>query len=211
MTNAWETTFPIQRRVYLVRHGQAAGNVDHCFLGLRDDPLTEQGHAQAAAMAKHLHNKQVHAIYSSPLQRAAETARAIADYKDMDFTTDARLKEQDFGAWDGLTLEAVKQTYPEDFKRRSQTIGSSFAPTDGESLAHVCERVGAFAEDLCERYQNGETIVIVGHACVFQAILCTWLGMELGPTWPFRLNNGSLTEVQFREKRPILTQLSVLP
>lgn len=211
MSNTWETTFPMQRRVLLVRHGQATGNLDHRFLGLRDDALTDMGQQQAKALANHLDDTPIQAIYSSPLQRAAETARVIAASKTRDFTCDDRLKEQDFGAWDGLTLDSAMARYPEDFKRRHHHQPGLFAPTDGETMGSLCERVGAFAEDLCERYQQGETVVVVGHAGVFQAILCTWFGMTLSPTWPFRLNNGSITEIQFREMRPVLVQLSVQP
>jgi broad specificity phosphatase PhoE len=210
MRNSWEINFPLQRRVLLVRHGQALGNVTHSFLGRKDDPLTELGATQAKAMANYLADKDVAAIYSSPLKRAATTAQAIADRKDMDCHFDDRLQEQDFGLWDGKTLDQVIESFPEDFKRRRHQR-SDFAPTGGETLSSVCHRVGAFGDELCRRYSNGETVVVVGHACVFMAFLCNWLGMELGPTWPFRLMNGTLTEVQFREDRAVLTRLSVEP
>lgn len=98
-------------RVLLVRHGQSEWNLSGRWQGQADPPLTDVGRAQARAAARAL--GQVEAIWSSDLQRAAETAAIIAAELGVGpVVVDADLRERDVGDWAGLTRDEINERYP---------------------------------------------------------------------------------------------------
>ncbi len=193
-------------RLLLVRHGEAMGNTRGAFLGRRNDPLTEQGHAQAAHLCDMLAEESIDAIYTSPMLRATATAQPFAQARGLDVVERDELLEQDYGAWDGMTFPEVKDRYPDDYKAWWRD-GLSNGPTDGETLSSVTARVTAFYESCCRDRQG--TTVLVGHAGAFQALLCVLFEIPTRSMWPFRLQNGSITEVQIIRGQASLTRLSV--
>ena len=103
------------KKVYLIRHGlpDFPGGAKMC-IGTTDIPLGEQGLAQAGEMAKML--PPVTAVYSSPLIRAVQTARAIG----RPVTVLSDLREMDAGEWDGLTFDEIRMRYPELYAARAK-------------------------------------------------------------------------------------------
>ncbi|CAM2068362.1 Histidine phosphatase family protein [Sulfidibacter corallicola] len=199
-------------RLLLIRHGQAEGNRQGVFMGHRDDPLTEQGRAQALRLADRLCAHGVERVdrwYSSPLRRASNTAEIVASAMGATVHLEERLKEQDFGDWDGLTLPELMARFPSDY-RAWRRDGSTQPPTGGESLESVGERVWSFYRELRTMRPEGETIALVGHAGNLQALLCRLFQIPLRSIWPFRLQNGSLTQIDVVEELPVLTHLSVI-
>lgn len=97
----------------LVRHGESVGNVRGLIQGQRDEPLTDHGREQAAALGERLKKDGgADRIVSSPLARAFATAEAISCALDLPVTTDDRLMEYDFGEPSGLTVSEVQERYP---------------------------------------------------------------------------------------------------
>jgi len=193
-------------RILLVRHGEAMGNTRGAFLGRRDDALTEQGQAQAAQLCNLLAHETIDTIYTSPMKRAACTATPFARARGLSVEARDELLEQDYGAWDGMTFGEVQTRYPDDYKAWWRD-GLNHPPTGGETLACLTARVAGFYESCC-RGKPG-TIVLVGHAGAFQALLCVLFEIPTRSMWPFRLQNGSITEVQFIRGQASLTRLSV--
>ena len=194
-------------RVFLVRHGQAHSNQHHAFLGRQDEPLTEKGLFQAAHVSDMLQPYSIDAIYASPLKRARTTADIIANVQGLEVVEEARLIEQDFGAWDGLPITEVANRFADDFVAwRRGDDGSR--PTDGETMATVGARVAQFGKELREQYRDGKNVVLVAHAGSLQALLCQWLNVPLRNIWPFRLQLASITEVNFSDGLASLTRLS---
>ncbi len=191
-----------KRRLLLVRHGEAVGNQHGLFLGRRDDALTERGRAQATALAARLNDEPIAAVFTSPLQRAADTARIV--FGDALLQEDARLMEQDYGSWDGLSMAAIQTKYAEDYQRW-QTGDPTIAPSGGETLIELATRTRAFFETQIKGYDQGETLALVGHAGSFQTLLCVLLGTPLRNLWPYRFQNATLSEVVFVDDFPVLT------
>ena len=101
------------KKVYLIRHALPAFIDDRKMcIGITDLPLSNQGKAQAAAMAAHL--PPVTAVFSSPLRRAVQTAQALG----RPITILPELRELHFGEWDGLSFDQIRQRYPELYKAR---------------------------------------------------------------------------------------------
>ena len=93
----------------LVRHGETRANLDGVWHGSTDTPLTDRGHQQAQRVANYLqgHAANAAAIYSSPLQRARHTARAIAQALTLEAIHHEDLREFDLGSWEGRTYESL--------------------------------------------------------------------------------------------------------
>src|SRR5659263_246257 len=127
--------------VILWRHGQTDYNIQLRVQGGVDIPLNATGVQQAAAgaeaLARYLGDDARVSIVSSTLSRAAATARALADVLALTVATDARLRERDFGIWEGLTHDQMveRQSLPDP----EVTLPKSRVRRHGEG-EHVCER-----------------------------------------------------------------------
>src|SRR5581483_2591047 len=95
-------------RFVLVRHGEAQGNRELRYLGASDVPLTERGEQQARQLAQATAQFPLEAIYTSPLARARSTASAIAASTGLEPSVWEDLREQNYGAWEGLTSEEAR-------------------------------------------------------------------------------------------------------
>jgi broad specificity phosphatase PhoE len=130
-----------------VRHGETAWNAEHRFQGQSDVPLSPRGAAQAAALQRALKATPFTHAYSSDLIRALETARTILAGRDLAIVTDVRLREFDFGQWEGLTWVEIVARWPE-LERRIPTQARLYEPIGGERFEHVIARVRAFLDDV---------------------------------------------------------------
>lgn len=177
--------------IVFVRHGQTAVNRDGRLQGRLDAPLSDFGGEQAAAIAGTLATEPVTRVVSSPLVRAFDTATAIAArHDDVVVETDERLIELDYGTWDGVRLQDVPAA---DWA--AWRADPEFTPPEGESLAAVAVRVGAFVEEMLQR---GGLVVAVSHVSPIKAAVCCALGIDEYATWRMHLGLASITRVDGR-------------
>jgi broad specificity phosphatase PhoE len=128
----------------LTRHGQAAA--DDVVLGAELDlPLTPEGHNEADALARRLAGIRLDRIVSSPMRRALETAQAIATGRPIE--VDERLRELDYGRWEGLTHAEIDARDPE-LRARWEYDPAATHPPGGESGDEVAAHVFGFLVDL---------------------------------------------------------------
>jgi probable phosphoglycerate mutase len=151
-----------------VRHGQTQWNASRRFQGSTDIPLSEEGLAQAAALGRAFAAEPIDRIYSSDLSRALETARAIALPHGLEVETDRRLREFNFGRWEGLTWDEICRRWPQA-REHGPTSAGQFQPDGGESFGQVVDRVRAFLNDVFARPER--RVVAVAHAGVVHAAL----------------------------------------
>ncbi len=175
----------------LIRHGATEWNAARRFQGLTDVPLSPQGRAHAARVAAALRDERIERVYASDLGRALETARVVAGGT-IPVVTDRRLREFDFGSWEGLTWEEILAASPE-LAADGMTSADRYRPADGESFAAVCERVESFVADL-PRLQG--VVPIVTHAGTLHAFFAV-LGLRESASSKQRLrfSAGSITRV----------------
>ena len=100
--------------IYLARHGQTDWNKQDRFQGQHDVPLNSLGVRQAEALRDRLVGLDFSLIYSSDLDRALDTARIIARDQQAEIIRDQRLREMNFGAWEGMTYEKIKEEYAQE-------------------------------------------------------------------------------------------------
>lgn len=172
-------------RFVLVRHGQTEWNRVERFRGRADVPLNATGLAQAAATGRHIAAKwRPAAIYSSPLSRAVQTAKAIACHFDQEVQVLSGLVDIDYGQWQGLTPEEARSRWPELVGTWYSAPHTVHIP-DGETLSEVRARGLATVQELAYRYE-GQTIVLVGHTVTNRAILLAVLGLGNDRFWRLR-------------------------
>jgi broad specificity phosphatase PhoE len=102
--------------LYLVRHGQTGASRENRFSGSSDPPLTAVGEAMAQAFAQAYASLKWDAIYTSPMLRAPQTAEALCRLSGVQATVEDGLKEIDYGEWEGLRQDEVKERWPEAFE-----------------------------------------------------------------------------------------------
>ena len=125
--------------ILLARHGQTAENAAGRILGHRDPPLSEQGRADAAALARSLEGEGIRAVWTSPLVRARDTAAVAAAHLGLEAVVLDDLVESRRGAWEGSTYAELAAT---DAERLAafEAGAPAFAFPGGESLAQQVER-----------------------------------------------------------------------
>ena len=174
--------------IYLVRHGQSIANIQSRF-GL-DTPLTPLGAAQAKTLAATLADVHFHAIFSSNLLRARQTAEIIAGPRNMRVEIKPGLKEKDWGSLNGLVEQDVFETYADEFTRLKNLEASERGQTkivpDMESEDELVDRYGTALVDI-SRYHPGQTVLAVSHQTVMRLFL-THIGYAPYP----ELSQGSI-------------------
>ena len=148
-------------KLYLVRHGQSAGNAEGRFGGHSATPLSALGKKQAEATAQALARENINAIYTSDLLRAVQTAQPLADLLGLKITKTSAFRERNVGVLEGLTFDESKEEFPKDYYALVNRHVHHVI-TEGESYRHLLRRAtGALREIL--RIHRGEKVVIFSH------------------------------------------------
>ncbi|OBF12141.1 bifunctional RNase H/acid phosphatase [Mycobacterium sp. ACS4054] len=171
-------------RLLLLRHGQTELSAQRRYSGRGNPALTEVGRSQADAAARYLAQRGgISAVFSSPLQRAYDTAARAAKALGLDVTVDDDLIETDFGAWEGLTFVEAAERDPELHGRWLRDTGTT--PPGGESFDAVLDRVVRARERIIAAHQ-GSTVLVVSHVTPIKMLLR--LALEAGPGILYRLH-----------------------
>jgi broad specificity phosphatase PhoE len=184
-------------RIYLVRHGETAQNIQMRYLGLQDEPLTDKGRQQALRAADALSKISVRAVVASPLRRAADTAAQIQKSCGVELRQDSRLAEGSFGRWEGLTRDEVLQLGDADAELLALwEMDPACAPPEGESIKNIQERIVRLADELKSEFA-GSSVVFVSHVGPIKAFLAAVLEIPLQSTRRFFLDPGTISVVEW--------------
>ena len=181
--------------VLLLRHGQTAWNAEQRLQGQLDVPLDTVGQRQVAQMAAVLAGEDLAAIYSSDLQRALDTALALARVTGLPVIQDKALRERGFGRLEGLTYAEVEALWPDDalrWRRREPDFG----PGGGETLRAFYARSVAAVTRLALPHP-GQTIAVVAHGGVLDCMHRAATGLDLGAPRTWQLGNATVNRLLF--------------
>jgi len=185
----------LKKTILLVRHGTTAFNETDHLQGLIDNPLSPKGQAEADRLAVRLQDAAIDAIFSSPLQRAVQTAAIVNRYHDLPVTLVPEFSEIDLGDWEGQQYGAVREQFPEIHQR--WISDPDFPIPGGESFSAVCTRTKPGLERIL---QDGcRHILIAGHASVNRAILANLLQINPSAARHFRTGNTGLSRLLLLE------------
>jgi len=180
-------------RLILVRHGETDWNrILRIQGGKSDTPLNRKGAQQAEELASRLEQEDIKAVYSSPLKRALNTARAIAAQHRLGVIAEPLLREIEAGELEGVTTAELGMRFS-DYLIRD---GTDKKIPGGESLADLQARCWGFIEKVRKQHSNGN-VVLVSHYFVILSVICAVLGLPLEDITRFRMSNASISIVIF--------------
>ncbi len=189
-------------RLVLVRHGLSSFNAKGLIQGRTDDSLlTDEGYEQALKAGKALSKINFDKIYSSPLVRAAETAKTIKKSlnKEEDIIFDKNLLEVDLSEWSGLKIDEIKNKFPEIYPiwkndpenlilKRSDNI--TYKP-----IQELFNQANNFIKDILKNYlaTDDVNILVVGHNAILRCLILLLLGKPKQGFRKIRLENASFS------------------
>ena len=189
--------------IILARHGETEWNVAEVFRGQIDIDLSEAGVKQAELLAGYLSTSTIEAIYSSPLKRALKTAEIIANPHKLEVNVEPDLIDFNFGRWQGLSHEAVKEKYGELYTTWIAHPEQVRMP-GGETLEDVRKRVIRVIDKVIKKHKG--TIIIVGHRVVNKVMLCALLGLDNSHFWKIRQDTCGISILAYQNEQFILTR-----
>lgn len=189
---------PDVTRLYLVRYGESVWSAQHRWQGAADPPLSEAGAQQARHLAGRLRAARVAAVYTSPLRRAAQTARIVAAACGLAPRVVDGLREVGFGEWEGLTAEEVERRYASLLPRRQARPDLIRIP-GGEPLEQARQRVMEAVAGIA-RAHPGAAVAVVAHGGVNRLVLLTLLGAPLASYSRFQQAPGCVNVVDIAER-----------
>jgi broad specificity phosphatase PhoE len=164
-------------QIVLLRHGATDWNLQGRCQGSSDRRLNEVGVRQAEQIATQLSNETIHAIYSSSLERARQTAQLVSRPHNLPVMIEEDVRELDHGQLEGLTFNEIKQV------------------PGGERLADVAQRAWHALTRIAQRHQLTDTVVVVSHNFPILGIVCRLTGTDLNHYRSFHLDPCGVTRI----------------
>lgn len=195
--------------LWLVRHGETQSNLDRVFQGQLDTVLTDQGIEQAQAVARALSCQEFDAVYSSDLQRTAQTAREIVGER-YEVTLDPRLREMHYGVLQGIPFANFRSVLAEHGVAETWGPGifsqNGMAAPGGESIAEMRERLVSFVEDLERNHplEQQENLLVVSHGGTLRLLMTILLQLPVETRQSFAFANCSITRLILDGDQPRL-------
>lgn len=193
--------------IIFVRHGESIMNRNQVFCGWTDSKLTDKGILQAEIVCEKLKKEDLNLIISSDLDRCYKTAQIINKKHGIEIIQEFRLRELNFGKWEGLSYNEICKKYSEESKCWERDY-INYKLSEGESLVEMYDRVNRAYKDILKRYEKGK-ILIVSHSGVIRAILSHEICQSIEGYWKFKVDNCGITRLQYVEGFPILTAINM--
>lgn len=168
-------------QIILVRHGRTPWNKDKIFRGTVDIPLDEVGKQEASLAGEWLKGETIQAAYASPLSRAMDTARAIAQHHGVPVQELPGLIDINYGDWQGVPLAEVKVKYV-DLYRQWETAPQTVRFPNGETLDEVRARALAAVDEVMTLNPD-KTILLAAHRAVNKVLISAFLGIDNSHYW----------------------------
>ncbi|MDP2003445.1 MAG: histidine phosphatase family protein [Desulfurivibrionaceae bacterium] len=179
--------------IYLLRHGLTAANKNDVFAGRTQEPLHPEGESQMAAVGRMLAGRGIGRIFCGPLPRTRQSAGIVGEVLDVPIVTDEALNEISIPHWDGVTKEAIRARFGEEYP-------TWLADPDGfrlpgcETIAEVQGRAVACVESLFREY-SGQNLLVVSHLIVVRALLLHYLARPIGDFRAIKVGNGQVARL----------------
>ena len=242
--------------LYLIRHGETVGSEAKRYKGSIDVPMSEQGinqikkvsafiaaKLQLSEMAMHeSYLNEIHAafpqssghgetrlsaVYCSDLIRAVKSAEIIAEPHGLKPLVIPELRERNFGVWEGLTFNEIRELYPSEFEAWASNP-LKHCPVNGESTTEVYERVTRALDSIMNKHaaerpgkpdekvkrvsssdrSGTDDFAIVSHGGVNRIILCHFLGVPLENVFRIEQDQAAVNIVEFWGRYPVIKLLN---
>lgn len=184
--------------VYLIRHCEATGNIHATFQGWSDNPITERGKRQLAALQQRFAHVALDAVYTSDLQRAWLTGCAAKGARDIPIAACTALREIHGGKWEGLTWQEIEAGYADTAFYTWRCAPERHCCPGGESFAQVQQRMMRCIAEIVEKHP-GQVVAIASHGAALRCYLCALQGHPLDKLYEsdIRMDNTAVSKVEF--------------
>lgn len=194
----------------LIRHGEndfvKTGKMAGRLPGVH---LNERGQKQAQALGEALKDVPIKAVYSSPLERAMETATPIASALKLQIILESAVMDADIGKWQGKSWKVLRLT---KVWKIVQNSPSRFRFPDGESFPEMQTRIASTLERIIKKHNKPQDIiVVVFHADPIKLAVSYFLGLPLDHFQRLSCDTGSLTAIHVSESGTNLIKLNQRP
>ena len=163
-------------RLFLVRHGATSATQEDRFSGSSGAELSEDGRWQAARLGERLSHQNITAVYSSPLSRALDTARIIAEHCGLEPATRDGLREMGHGHWEGMKRRDVEEQFAAEYAAW-EADPFTFAPEGGESGLGVLARALPVIREIVTTHPGGR-VLVVSHKATLRLVLSSLLAFD---------------------------------
>lgn len=179
-----------------MRHGATDWNLQGRCQGSTDRNLSDVGIRQAEQIATLFSKENIHALYSSNLRRAVQTAELISQPHNLPVMIEDDVRELDHGELEGLTFNEIKKSYGE-FLTRWRSEPAEIRVPGGERLTDVAERAWNGLSQIVERHPQAERILVVSHNFPILGIICRVTNTPLNDYRTFHLDPCSVTKLSY--------------
>lgn len=199
------------KKLYLIRHAHTKDNELKKYSGYSDTKLSETGKEQSKQLCKFLKkNVDVDKIYVSGLRRTADTISEYAKDKQIEIEKLEALNEMNFGDFDGLTLEEIESRYPQEYAEFMKGK-AMFRFPNGENIEGCYNRnIEGFKKIFKESNEN-DVVMICGHMGTVRNIISYLLGNSYDLHWNIKIENATVSVVEFLGDYPILKTIGYIP
>lgn len=180
-------------KLIIARHAETEANANRIFSGWTDYPLTDRGLIQAKKLGYELKkNYNIDLLYSSPLDRALNTAKIVSKSIEREIIITDNLKEVNFGIFEGKTGIEIQKEH-EDHWNSWHSDYVNFRLPEGENLIDLLNRIKPLIDNL---RQGDKDCLLVTHAAVMQVAITYLLDIDLKKMWNFQCKNASYVELE---------------
>jgi broad specificity phosphatase PhoE len=190
----------------LIRHGETEWSKSGQHTGRTDIPLTDKGVAAAKVLAPAVARRPVVAAFTSPASRATRTAELVGLAGAL---PDPDLQEWDYGGYEGMTTEQIRQQHPGWYLWRDGVV-----PGDAEHPGETVQQVAARADAVLRRVRPllaGGDVALIAHGHLLRVLTARWLGLEPDGGRLFRLDTGTLSTLGAEHGEPVISAWNVPP
>jgi alpha-ribazole phosphatase/probable phosphoglycerate mutase len=185
-------------KLLLVRHGEILSNTKKIYAGKSKERLTDRGIYQVHEVAGKLKGRRIHALYTSPIQRAIQTAEIIGNVIGKEYVIEDNFREMELGPWEGLSEEKIPELYPHEWEiwqKCPDTLNLPGRETLEELLNRVLTGVRQFYDKIID-----QTLVVVTHVAIIRVLLLWHAQKSLKLYKQVHVPNAEIFEVRIDTK-----------
>ncbi len=197
----------IKTRVFIIRHAETIGNIEHRLTGRQDYELTEKGQKTSELLAKELKDIKFDVAYCSTSERTAKTIQRLADSNGLKINPLEELSEMYFGIYDGWKWEDVNKI---DFsiKQRQYDINVIAGIENQENMEQVADRMYNCITNICEK-NIGKTILICSHGVAIEAFLRKIVNLSFNEEREkFCQHNTAINQIDYEDGKFTINRLA---
>jgi alpha-ribazole phosphatase len=191
-------------KIFLIRHGETVDANSRRYKGHIDIDLSDNGIDQVKRLSDYMvqnrstlfkdRSNGLDAVYCSDLSRAMKSAEIIAEPFDLKPVVNVGLKERNFGVWEGMSFDEIKDKWPDAFDSWAANP-VEFSPMEGESTLEVKERAMKTYDEIVSKHE-GECIALVAHGGINRVILCELIGIPLENIFRIEQDFAAMNEIE---------------